>query len=573
MIQFVSLLLFVSATASAVAVGDFKKQVYHGDSTHPHLWALELLPPAGNHFNLEAPKSAQQEKIKLDLVSESPEKLVFQTENRAVHSGSVIEVSAFVCDDKKTYCMKKKMFITLEERNSKVINEKFSAKKEAKVAWLPEPKKDAELFMMNTPAKAIAEAKKTKKPLLIDFYGIWCPPCNLYNETIFNSKEFATQSEKFVLLKLDADAEISWELKSKFKIGGYPTLLIAKVNGAGELEEVERIVGYYPPREFYSRLNQAYQHRNDSPELRWKGRLEELLAAQLEQKNYDEILKLTEMKKEAQLLIYRWIAETKKNAEFIKDSKNLEKVEETIEAISKNLQSYSSDTLMRLFDYLNDEFWLKKNQYYKLANGLLDQLAQRIDPNTLFVSGSELTAPDLDAMRMDLEETLNNHDKVSEIRKIAIAHYEKLINFFANNGKRDLRSMNLEYAFLLWKDGRVDQAKKLYDQFIQKYPAEFTFYYAASKMYSTLKDLAKARELAEKALQYSYGDNRLRAMDRLVGIMAEQGLRQDAILRGNELLKTVKSPQGLNIRTQRYIDALKETISKIEKSKTEEAKK
>jgi thiol-disulfide isomerase/thioredoxin len=119
---------------------------------------------------------------------------------------------------------------------------------------------------------------------LIDFYGIWCPPCNLYNETIFNTNEFAEQAKKFVLLKLDADADISWNLKSKFKIGGYPTLLIAKINAAGELEEVERIVGYYPPKEFFPRLSLAYQHRNSTDEQRWKGRFEEWLASQLEQK-------------------------------------------------------------------------------------------------------------------------------------------------------------------------------------------------------------------------------------------------------------------------------------------------
>jgi hypothetical protein len=58
--------------------------------------------------------------------------------------------------------MKKKMFITLDERSAKVVSEKFTAKKEAKVAWLPEPKKDTELFLMNVPAKAIQKRKRVK---------------------------------------------------------------------------------------------------------------------------------------------------------------------------------------------------------------------------------------------------------------------------------------------------------------------------------------------------------------------------------------------------------------------------
>src|SRR6202008_4358646 len=128
------------------------------------------------------------------------------------------------------------------------------------------------------------------------------------------------------------------------------------------------------------------------------------------------------------------------------------------------------------------------------ADSFVDQLEKRIDPNTLFVKGTEITMADLDSIRMDLAETLNDDATLAKMRKKAIKSYEKLITFFANHGSKDLRSMNLEYAYLLWKDGQVDHAKKLYQQFIKKYPAEFTFYYAASKMYLSLKDYQNARE-------------------------------------------------------------------------------
>ena len=164
---------------------------------------------------------------------------------------------------------------------------------------------------------------------------------------------------------MDADSEKSFELKSQFKIGGYPTIIMAKVGASGRLEEVGRVVGYYPPKEFYARLDQAYLHRNDTNEKRWEGRQEELLSLQLEQKNYDEIIKLTDKTNEPKLLIYRWIAEVKKNADFIKDEKNLTQVKSTIEELARNAVSAGGETIMNAVDFLNEEFWLKQKKYYQ----------------------------------------------------------------------------------------------------------------------------------------------------------------------------------------------------------------
>ena len=39
-------------------------------------------------------------------------------------------------------------------------------------------------------SRAFVSAKKTGKPLLISFFGIWCPPCNELDETVFESLTF-----------------------------------------------------------------------------------------------------------------------------------------------------------------------------------------------------------------------------------------------------------------------------------------------------------------------------------------------------------------------------------------------
>ena len=587
MIRFISSFIFVTtlfmsnasvvkaadSSTTAPKVADFKTKTYHGDAAQKNLWVIEISPPAGHHFNLEAPRSAQQEKFSFELVQESPDRILFQTDKQALKNGSMIEVSAFLCDEKKTYCMKKKIFVTLDETKALLLTQKFTHQTEVKVVGGTSAKKEVgnkeavkeiDPFIDNDSAKAIAAAKSSDKPILIDFYGIWCPPCNLYNEIIFSSKEFAEQAKKYVLLKMDADDEKSWELKSKFKVGGYPTLIMAKENSSGVLEEIGRIVGYYPPNEFYNRLTQAYLHRNDSDEIRWKGRMGELLALRLEQKNYDQMISLTEKATDPNVLIYRWIAEMRKDPKFIKNEKSLAQVTSTFESLAMHASSVTGEAIISALELLNEEFWLKQEKFKKITDELFAELEKRVDPKTLFVKGTEITAPDLESMKMDIAETLKNDKLLVEVRKKTIKSYEKLIALYAAQGKHDLRSLNLEYAYLLWNDGRVADAKNIYNQFMQKYPMEFTFYYAASKLYLTIKDYKKAREVAEKAYQYSYGDNRIRSMERLVAIMGEQGLKKEAISRGKEFLTGLKTPQGMEIRTGKYIDLLKGSIAKLD---------
>src|SRR5262249_25000606 len=103
-------------------------------------------------------------------------------------------------------------------------------------------------FVLNQPDQALALAQREGKPLLIDFFGIWCPPCNRLDEEVFSNPSFQKEAHHFVLLKLDADSDLSWDLKSKYKVGGYPTLVFANPDG----EELSRVVGFRPLPEILS---------------------------------------------------------------------------------------------------------------------------------------------------------------------------------------------------------------------------------------------------------------------------------------------------------------------------------
>jgi len=87
------------------------------------------------------------------------------------------------------------------------------------VAW-QEATSDADID------KAFAAARAQNKPVLLYWGAVWCPPCNQLKATLFNRQDFAEQSRSFIAVHLDGDAPGAQKLGSKFKVVGYPTLIL-----------------------------------------------------------------------------------------------------------------------------------------------------------------------------------------------------------------------------------------------------------------------------------------------------------------------------------------------------------
>ena len=65
----------------------------------------------------------------------------------------------------------------------------------------------------------LAEAKKSKKPVLLVFYTEWCPHCTNYSK-IFHNEKVVAQSKQFVMVRVDNDK--NKDLGKKFAPdGGY----------------------------------------------------------------------------------------------------------------------------------------------------------------------------------------------------------------------------------------------------------------------------------------------------------------------------------------------------------------
>jgi thioredoxin-like negative regulator of GroEL len=87
--------------------------------------------------------------------------------------------------------------------------------------------------------RAFAQGKAEKKPVLVYWGAKWCPPCNQLNATLFNRQDFIERSRSFVAVSIDGDLPGAQKLGARFKVRGYPTMILFNPDGA----EITRLPG------------------------------------------------------------------------------------------------------------------------------------------------------------------------------------------------------------------------------------------------------------------------------------------------------------------------------------------
>lgn len=118
-----------------------------------------------------------------------------------------------------------------------------------KQVWLSPPPTGSVDFRTDE-ATALAEAKASGKPVLIDFTAEWCGACRELDEQVFSHPDVRERLKAFVPLRLDVTAEgpESLALLQKYGVVSLPAILFVDRNG--KVLEKPRVSGLLTPDEF-----------------------------------------------------------------------------------------------------------------------------------------------------------------------------------------------------------------------------------------------------------------------------------------------------------------------------------
>jgi thioredoxin-like negative regulator of GroEL len=124
--------------------------------------------------------------------------------------------------------------------------------------------------------KAFALAKQSGKPVFLYWGAVWCPPCNQVKATLFSRADFVERSRAFVPVYVDGDKPGAQKVASRFKVQGYPTMIIFKPDGT----EITRLPGEVDPERYLLTLTAGLNAQVPVKELIRRGLARQPLAAE-----------------------------------------------------------------------------------------------------------------------------------------------------------------------------------------------------------------------------------------------------------------------------------------------------
>ena len=131
-------------------------------------------------------------------------------------------------------------------------------------------------WFQGTWAELLAEAKKTHKPIFIDFWTTWCGWCKKLDKDTFSDASVVEAMKGVLCYSVDAEksdpkAEMDGvRLAQRFAARGYPYLVFTDASG----ELTDRISGYLPPADFLREATRILSGENTLGELRARVGLE-----------------------------------------------------------------------------------------------------------------------------------------------------------------------------------------------------------------------------------------------------------------------------------------------------------
>lgn len=197
---------------------------------------------SGFHFNKDAPANILVGGQESAPLKKEEKEMLFDLSKA---EGKSLQVSFYVCDDKKTVCEEHKYDYTLKvgklQSGVAPVAKKETAP-QIKAASSEKVHVNAHDFIENNLEAALKKAEKEGKLVLVDYGAPWCPACVRLETEVFGTKAFKGATKKLVKLALNSDMAINKDFGDKYKIKALPTLLI--INSKGD--ELYRSLDFKP---------------------------------------------------------------------------------------------------------------------------------------------------------------------------------------------------------------------------------------------------------------------------------------------------------------------------------------
>ncbi|MCC7343980.1 MAG: thioredoxin family protein [Deltaproteobacteria bacterium] len=106
--------------------------------------------------------------------------------------------------------------------------------------------------------KGLSLAKESRKPVLVDFYADWCPPCQELDKFTFSAPEVRKMAERFVMVKVDCttdDAQCR-QATERYEVVGWPTVLFLDREGR-PIGDVKLVGGFADKDRMLQLMQQA----------------------------------------------------------------------------------------------------------------------------------------------------------------------------------------------------------------------------------------------------------------------------------------------------------------------------